>query len=266
MMAADCLDQLAYPDIYRAIGLCLLAHIYELKVAVCLLDNNVCFTAQNCSKVKECDIFLHYIGVCKFVFSVPKDTDKQVYKIQEFDSNLLLSLLEFSKSQLSEPNVNEPDFMDIPNLNTLPELPVIHQVIRENCFQNHLHAKYLVIRHKKWKKECWRINKKKVSKFSNKMKELFNKHKSKSDKQRIPPKDKCTVAKPPKDKGTVPKPSRDKPTVPKSPKDKPTVPKPPKEKPNVPKASVPQPSGQKGPGVKDVRKTTFSSFTRLGKI
>ena len=63
--------------------------------------------------------------------------------------------------------------MDVPNLNTLPELPVIPKFIKENCFQNHLHAKYLVSKHKKWKKESWRINKKKGSKFSKKMKKII---------------------------------------------------------------------------------------------
>ena len=103
-----------------------------------------------------------------------------MYKIQEFDSKLLLSLPEFSKSQLNEPNVSDPYFMDVPNLNTvpeLPELPVIPEVTTENCFQNYLHAKYLVSKHKKWKKESWRINKKKGSKVSNKMKKLIEKHK-----------------------------------------------------------------------------------------
>ena len=78
MIPEDHLDQLSHPNIYRAdeIGLCLLAHIYELKVAVCLPDKSVWFTTQNCSKVEGCDMFLGYIGVRKFVLYVPNDTDQ----------------------------------------------------------------------------------------------------------------------------------------------------------------------------------------------
>ena len=60
----------------------------------------------------------------------------------------------------------DPDFMDVPNLNTVLELPAIPEVIKENCFQNYLRVKYVVSKHKKWKKESWRINKKKGSKVS----------------------------------------------------------------------------------------------------